>query len=167
MSEYLTARQVVGKLRQGKVAKISEAYFSQLVHDGVIPAHTLPGKKRKFYRYEEAKAAILGARDPSREPQRQANERKRIEGTAQTLRELIRTDYKTDRFTIPEGADLEEIRNELIFINSTNEMLLLLARDLFRVLPEAYHDAAAVVLLENAFSREDIEDTIAALAEDE
>ncbi|WP_292660251.1 hypothetical protein [Nitratifractor sp.] len=167
MSEYLTARQVVNKLRQGRVMKISEAYFSQLVAAGVIPYHTIPGKRRKFYLYSETKEAILSARDPSREAQRQANERKRNEGTAAALGRLIECGFKADQFTIPDTADPEEVTCELTHINTVNSVLLYLARDLFRVLPESLHDAAAVVLLEHAISRDDVQDTIEILGEEE
>ena len=167
MSEYLTARQVVNKLRQGRVMKISEAYFSQLVAAGVVPYHTLPGKRRKFYRYDEAKEAILGARDPSRESQRQANERKRNEGTAAALGQLIECDFKADQFTIPTTADPEEVTCELTHINTVNTILLQVAYDLFQVLPESLHDAAAVVLLEHTISREDVQDAIEILGEEE
>jgi hypothetical protein len=62
--EYLSAREVVGRLKMGGVARITEAYFSQLVRDGKIPFHRLPGKRRKVYLYDEVKEAIIEARDP-------------------------------------------------------------------------------------------------------
>lgn len=70
--EYLTAKQIIGKLKQGRVTDISEAYFSQMVRDGHIPFHKLPGKKRKHYLYDEVKQALSDVQDPSRDSQREA-----------------------------------------------------------------------------------------------
>lgn len=75
--EYLTAKQTIGKLRQGKVTDISEAYFSQLVTTGAIPFHTVPGKKRKLYLYDEVKRALANIQDPTRDAQREAVVRKK------------------------------------------------------------------------------------------
>lgn len=85
--EYLTAKQIIGKLKQGRVMDISEAYFSQLVKTGFIPSHTMPGKRRKLYLYDEVKEMLDTIKDPSREPQREANKRKREENKLEHMRE--------------------------------------------------------------------------------
>ena len=77
--EYLNAKQIIGRLKQGKVMDISEAYYSQLVRDGYLPFHKLPKKRRKVYLYAEVKQALLDMRDPSRDPQREAIQRKKDE----------------------------------------------------------------------------------------
>lgn len=60
MSELLSAKEFLAKLRQGRVADISESTFSEWVKQGAIPYHTKPGKKRRFFKYDEAKAAVIG-----------------------------------------------------------------------------------------------------------
>lgn len=71
--DLITAKEVVGKLKQGGTANISTAYFSKLVTIGHIPYHTVAGKKRKMFKYEEAKKALIQSQDPSRDAQREAN----------------------------------------------------------------------------------------------
>ncbi len=85
--EYLNAKQIIGRLKQGKVMDISEAYYSQLVRDGYLPFHKLPKKRRKFYLYNEVKLALLNMRDPSRDPQREAIQRKKDERKMQIAKE--------------------------------------------------------------------------------
>ncbi len=85
--EYLNAKQIIGRLKQGKVMDISEAYYSQLVRDGYIPFHKIPKKRRKLYVYSEVKQALLDMRDPSRDPQRQAIQRKKDERKMQIVKE--------------------------------------------------------------------------------
>jgi len=92
--EYITAKQVIGKLRQGGVSDISEAYFSQLVRSGHIPYHTIPGKKRKLYIYDEAKSALLDVQDPRRDPQREAVARQKAERAAQKRYDVMAKDFE-------------------------------------------------------------------------
>ncbi len=71
--ELITAKEVVQKLKQGGTADISTAYFSKLVTKKIIPFHTVPGKKRKMFIYDEAKKALIDSQDPTRDAQREAN----------------------------------------------------------------------------------------------
>lgn len=80
--DLITAKSVVMKLRQGGVMDISEPYFSMMVRDGYIPFHTIPGKKRKLFRYHEAKQALLDSQDPSRDAQREAVKREKQKRSA-------------------------------------------------------------------------------------
>jgi hypothetical protein len=92
--EYLTAKQTIGKLKQGRVTDISESYFSQLVKVGAIPYHTIPGKKRKLYLYDEVKKALDGIRDPSRDAQREVHTKKREANLARNAMENDRKELK-------------------------------------------------------------------------
>ena len=108
--EYLNAKQIIGRLKQGRVTDISEAYFSQLVRDGAIPNHTIPGKKRKMYVYDEVKQALANIQDPTRDAQREAN--------AERKRENSRGQLKADK------AALEEhYRNTIKIDDMTKEQL--------------------------------------------
>jgi hypothetical protein len=134
--EYLTAKQTIGKLKQGRVTDISEAYFSQLVSMGAIPFHTIPGKKRKLYLYDEVKIALANIQDPSRDAQREANAEKREANQARkTLeheREVINANYQSAmellKITFEELAAhtnykddvLEEAKEELKEVQSIN-----------------------------------------------
>lgn len=69
--EYLNAKQVIGKLKQGGTCSITESYFSQLVKRGVVPFYTVPGRRRKMYIYAEAKKAVLEAQDPAYDARRE------------------------------------------------------------------------------------------------
>ncbi|MCL4431939.1 MAG: hypothetical protein M1300_06430 [Epsilonproteobacteria bacterium] len=75
--ELITATECVNKLRQAGVFKGKLPYFIQLVNGGFIPHHPKPNSSKRWYRYEEAKEAIRGMEDPSRDAQREANERNR------------------------------------------------------------------------------------------
>ncbi len=93
--EYLTAKQTVGKLKQGRVTDISEAYFSQLVKIGAIPHHTIPGKKRKLYLYDEVKKALSRIQDPTRDAQREAIVRTKVEKKLNEEETITHSDERT------------------------------------------------------------------------
>lgn len=134
--EYLTAKQVIGKLKQGRVTDISEAYFSQLVSSGAMPYHIIPGKKRKLYVYDEVKSALKGIQDPSRDAQREANAEKReanrVRTTISDEREKLNSDYvsamdlidvsseQLEKHTGYKGDVLEEAKIELEAVQSVN-----------------------------------------------
>ncbi len=95
--DLITAKEVVGKLKQGGTADISTAYFSKLVTTGVIPFHTIAGKKRKMFKYDEAKTALIESQDPSRDAQREAvalvKKQKEVDEKGQNI-ERINEHYK-------------------------------------------------------------------------
>jgi len=168
MPEYLNAREVLGRLKMGKVADFTQSYFSQLVRDGVVPFHKLPGKRRKMFLYDEVKEAIINARDPSRDPQREANARRRQQAhTIPDIWSLIPTDFKPDQFTIPEGADMDEVEQEIITCNTTNATLAAFALELLRALPAEYHDRITAAAVRHSFGPEDLQETIALVEEEE
>ena len=168
MPEYLNAREVLGRLKMGKVADFTQSYFSQLVRDGVVPFHKLPGKRRKMFLYDEVKEAIVNARDPSRDPQREANARRR--GEVRILPDiwnLIPADFSVDQFTIPEGVDLKEVEQEIITCNTANATLAAFASELLRMLPDEYHDRIVEAAARHAFGSELLQDTIALIEEED
>jgi len=161
MAEYLNAREVLGRLKMGKVADFSQSYFSQLVRDGMIPFHKLPGKKRKMFIYEEVKAAIEGARDPSRDSQREANARRR-KATQSALNpwEAIDTDFNVDQFTIPDKVKVDEVEQEIVTCNTANAEIAAFALDLLATIPAQYHDRIIEAALRHTFKHEQIQETI-------
>lgn len=168
MSEYLNAREVLGRLKMGKVADFTQSYFSQMVRDGVVPFHRLPGKKRKMFIYDEVKEALVNARDPSRDPQREANARRRQQvRTLPDVWSLIPADFKPDQFSIPEGVDMDEVEQEIITCNTTNAVLAAFASELLRALPAEYHDRIMEASSRHAFGRELLQDTIALIEEED
>ena len=168
MPEYLNAREVLGRLKMGKVADFTQSYFSQLVRDGVIPYHKLPGKKRKMFIYDEVKEAIINARDPSRDPQREANARRRQQvSMLPDIWSLISTDFKPDQFTIPEGVDLDEVEQEIITCNTTNAVIAAFTSELLAAIPGEYHDRITAAAVRHSFGRELLQDTITLVEEED
>lgn len=151
--EYITAKQTINKLKQGRVTDISEAYFSQLVSAGAIPNHTIPGKKRKLYLYDEVKKALADIQDPTRNPQREANSSKRateaekklmikkkeIEERYQKTKELQNLTSETLHLqTGFSGKKIEHIEKELYDAHQWNYPLIFLIdkqREAFKILP--------------------------------
>jgi len=161
MAEYLNAREVLGRLKMGKVADFTQSYFSQLVRDGVIPFHKLQGKKRKMFIYEEVKAAIEGARDPSRDSQREANARRRkATPSAPNPWNVIETDFSVDQFTIPDEVKVDEVEHEIVTCNTANATLAAFALELLATIPAQYHDRIIKAALRHIFKREQIQETI-------
>ena len=106
--KLITGKEVVAKLKQGGAADISTAYFSKIVGMGHIPYHTIPGKKRKLFKYDEAKKALLDMQDPTRDAQREAVA---LEKTNKRLNE----DHPNTKKPSPEFArEIEEL-NERYF----------------------------------------------------
>ncbi len=73
----ITGAECVRKMRQAGVFKGKYSYFSQLVAKGIIPYHEKKGSPKKWYILKEVKEAIKEWEDPTRDAQREANERKR------------------------------------------------------------------------------------------
>ena len=75
--KLITAAECVRKMRQAGIYKGKESYFSQLVQKGVIPFHEKEGSPKKWYVLEEVKKALKGWEDPTRDSQREENEKRR------------------------------------------------------------------------------------------
>lgn len=114
--EYLNAKQIIGRLKQGRVADISEAYFSQLVRGGYIPYHKLKGKRRKLFLYEEVKKALSDMQDPTRDAQREANARRREKKQTHTTEEhLVRLEQRYQSAISLEKITAEELKEKTGF----------------------------------------------------
>lgn len=113
--EYLTAKQTINKLKQGRVTDISEAYFSQLVSTGALPFHTIPGKKRKLYLYDEVKKALADIQDPTRDAQREAIARKKKllqkQNLSKTKEELTQRYSSAKSLEVIKIEDIKELKD--------------------------------------------------------
>lgn len=78
MLDLITATQCLTKLEAVGI-KYSKGYFSQMTSEGKIPHHSKPGSPKKFYRFDEVLDAIRSTQDPTRDAQREANEKKRTQ----------------------------------------------------------------------------------------
>lgn len=77
-SDLINASQCLSRLSKDGIT-YSKGYFSQISSEGKIPHHTKSTSPKKFYRYSEVLEAIKATQDPTRDAQREANEKKRIE----------------------------------------------------------------------------------------
>jgi hypothetical protein len=115
--ELITATECVNKLRQAGVFKGKLPYFIQLANGGYIPHHEKPGSSKRWYRYEEAKAAIKDMEDPTRDAQREANKRKRkpepiqADQTPKQITEIL-TRIKNIEELHPEAFDRSQLDPE-------------------------------------------------------
>ncbi len=106
--ELITATECVNRLRQSGAFKGKLPYFIQLVNNGVIPYHDKAGSTKRWYVYEQAKAAIKGVEDPTRDAQREANAAKRKP-------EPIKVDQTPQQITaiLTRIKEFEELRIEM------------------------------------------------------
>lgn len=84
MVNLLTANACLAALKKDGIV-YSKSYFSQMVNDGKIPSHPKPPSPKKFFYYDEVKAAIEEHKDPTRDAQREANEKRREEPTLMSI----------------------------------------------------------------------------------
>lgn len=78
MVDLITATQCLSKLEAVGI-KYSKGYFSQMTTEGKIPHHSKHGSPKKFYRFDEVLDSIRSTQDPTRDAQREANEKKRAQ----------------------------------------------------------------------------------------
>ena len=76
MTVFINATECIKKLAENNI-KIGKGYFSQLKKNGKIPHKYNPSSKRKIYIYDEVFSALKDMKDPTRDPQREANRRAR------------------------------------------------------------------------------------------
>lgn len=74
----ITASKCLEKLAVDGIV-YTKGYFSQMSSDGKFPVHKKPNSPKKFYLYDEVIEAIKNTQDPTRDAQREANEKKRVE----------------------------------------------------------------------------------------
>jgi hypothetical protein len=127
------------------------------VRDGKIPFLRLPGKRRKVYLYDEVKEAIIEARDPSRDAQRKANERRRKESGEPSIEDILfqtlerirgkSTEIRPEMFELSELEELgeEEFSLELAKINHANLTLRDLSEELSRTMADVPAHATMVL----------------------
>ena len=78
MINLITANACLAALKKDGIV-YSKSYFPQMVNDGKIPHHAKPPSPKKFFYYDEVKTAIEDHKDPTRDAQREANEKRRKE----------------------------------------------------------------------------------------
>jgi len=79
MFDLITAARCLKMLQEQNDIKYSKSYFSQMVKDGKIPFHNKLDSPKKFFKYSEVLQAIEDSKDPTRDAQREANEKRRLE----------------------------------------------------------------------------------------
>ena len=132
--KLISAAECVRKMRQAGVFKGKESYFSQLVAKGTIPYHEKKGSPKKWFILDEVKQAVKEWEDPTRDAQREANEKKRVVPDTQKKKEsMLKYLYLTrdivqntallqlDMFEIAKNSDLNE--DEIKEINANNTLL--------------------------------------------
>ncbi len=77
MNSFITASKCVKLLKENGVADFKLSYFSQRDAEGIFTHHHKPPSPKKFFIYEEVVEALKNNRDPRRDPQRAACEKKR------------------------------------------------------------------------------------------
>lgn len=106
MSILINATECIKKLAESDI-NIKKGYFSQLKKSEKIPHQYNPASKTKIYVYDEVFNALKDMKDPTRDPQREANRRthedddlfddKNIpEKSLATLSDAERTKYYAD-----------------------------------------------------------------------
>jgi hypothetical protein len=90
MKNLITATECVNKLVKEGIYRGKLSYFIRLANDGYIPTHSKEGSTKRWYLYDEARAAVNNMIDPTREPQREANDRRRREIECESIAELLR-----------------------------------------------------------------------------
>ena len=130
--ELLNAKETIGRLRMGKVADIGRSYFSKLVKDGYIPYRKAKGRRRKLFVYDEVKQALLDMQDPSRDAQREANEKRRqgnrlekaLMGIVEYSQWIASHPLTVEQFVIQDhDITLKELQQELCEINAQNLLI--------------------------------------------
>lgn len=109
MVNLLTANACLSALKKDGIV-YSKSYFSQMVSDGKIPTHPKPPSPKKFFYYDEVKAAIEEHKDPSRDAQRESNEKRREEPN---LMSAIGSYESEADMSDEEKEELRKIREEV------------------------------------------------------
>ena len=109
MVNLLTANACLAALKKDGIV-YSKSYFSQMVNDGKIPSHPKPPSPKKFFYYDEVKKAIDEHKDPSRDAQREANEKRREEPT---LMSLVGSYESEADMSYEEKEELRRIKEEV------------------------------------------------------
>ena len=126
MEELLTATQIIKRLKKEAKIPMDPGYFSRKVSEGWIPYHSKEGSPKKFYYYKEVLKALEDMRDPARDAQREANERKRgkseKERTIIQLRKYIQENPIQESFT---GSELIQRMSGDISVDEVEEACMI------------------------------------------
>lgn len=147
--ELITATECVNKLRQAGAFKGKLPYFISLVNQGWIPHHEKPGSSKRWYMYAEAKTALKDMEDPTRDAQREANERKRkpepikADQTPQQITAILQKikhieELKPEAFDRSQldPEDAETFTSDIAAINEVNGTIRDLAFELLGLLDD-------------------------------
>lgn len=147
--KLITATECVNKLRQAGIYKGKLPYFVQLVNSGWIPYHEKDGSSKRWYKYEEVKAAIKDMEDPTRDAQREANQRKRkpepikADQTPQQITEILEKikhieELKPEAFDRSQldPKDAETFTCDIAAINEANGTIRDLTFELLRFIDD-------------------------------
>jgi len=143
--KLISGAECVRRLRQAGVFKGKESYFSQLVQKGIIPYHNKAASPKKWYILDEVKQALKEWEDPTRDAQREANEKKRnklnakddqmekfelqVEKRLQWFNSMPELQIKDFNLEDLEDMTQEEFMQELQEINSDNNLIKEMAND--------------------------------------
>ncbi|WP_416768511.1 hypothetical protein ACM66T_10170 [Sulfurimonas sp. ST-25] len=107
MIDLITATQCLKRLKNDGI-QYSKSYFSQMVADGKIRYHHKPPSPKKFFKYEEVKQDINDSKDPTRDAQREANAKARVDDN-----DLFNQEIKYKTLGTMSSDELEEYRRTL------------------------------------------------------
>lgn len=110
MYDLLTAAQCLKQLENKDGIKYSKSYFSQMVSDGKIPFHSKQNSPKKFFKYEEVRQSIDDSKDPTRDAQREANDKKRSEPV--TLLDMAGTYASEADISPTERLEISRLKQE-------------------------------------------------------
>lgn len=113
MYDLITATKCLNLLRERDDIKYSKSYFSQMVSDGKIPSHSKHGSPKKFFKYEEVRQSIEDSKDPTRDAQREANNKLKtepatlldVEGSYSSRADMTDEERVAEEVALKEAAD--------------------------------------------------------------
>jgi hypothetical protein len=110
--------------REAGEERYHKSYFSRLVSKGVIRYHNIPDKKKKYFRLEEVKEDLADNEDPKRDPQRDANARKRREQNDSSHDSLLEMAGKYDSVAdLSDEEKAERVRLQNILLKQKEEAM--------------------------------------------
>ena len=118
MSDLITASKCVKLLKENGVADFQLSYFSKRDAEGIFTHHHKSPSPKKFFIYEEVVEALENNKDPRRDPQRAAHEKKR---NTNNLMSMAGT-YPSVADMSAEEKDQEQKRLRAIFEKQQEEV---------------------------------------------
>lgn len=112
MFDLITATQALKMLKEKDDITYSKSYFSQMVAEGKIPFHHKPNSPKKFFKYGEVKQAIEDSKDPTRDAQREANNKNKEKPQEASLMDMAGSYPSEADLTEEEKAELAKDKKE-------------------------------------------------------